>query len=117
MTEQPQPEAEITEHAPQSFLDFLAYQHGGVLVKELGQQVREITEALLLHKSEFNGKPVGELVVKFGFTLDEDNMIRVKAIHETRRPKAPATSTIMFLGATGDLMGHNPKQLSMFPRR
>ena len=61
-TETPPPE--ITEHPPQSFLDFLAYQQGGVLAKELGQQLREITEALMLHKSEFHGRPSGELRIK-----------------------------------------------------
>ena len=113
MNEARRPEPEIQQpNQPKSFLAFLAEQQGGVLAAELSKELRDLTEAIEDHFDHYRGKVEGGLAISFKITL-EGGVYRVDAQYASKRPKAPAASTIMWLGNDGNLATSNPKQLNL----
>lgn len=97
---------------PKSFLAFLAEQDSGMVVEELSEDLRNATEAVENHVATYHGKATAELTVKVKLTL-ERGVYKVSVEHATKLPKAPASSTMMWLGVDGNLGQNNPKQMSM----
>lgn len=107
------PEVEVLSARPtKSFLQFLAEQGQGAVANELSTRLRDLTEAIEMHFDQFRGKVKGELNVKIKFTL-ERGMYKVDVEYEQKNPKAPANTTMMWLGRDGNLATENPKQLNM----
>jgi len=107
------PEVEVLSPQPtKSFLQFLAEQGQGAVANELSQRLRDLTEAIEMHFEQFRGKVKGELSLKIKFTL-ERGMYKVDVEYEQKNPKAPANTTVMWIGQDGNLQTSNPKQLAM----
>lgn len=109
----PIPDIEIEPPSqPRSFLTFLAEQQSGALVSELSKELRDITEAIEEQFDQFRGKVTGSLTINVKLTL-EKGIYRVDIEYASRRPRAPAASTIMWLGRDGNLNTQNPNQLNL----
>lgn len=108
------PQADDLPHGntPQSILSFLAEHRSGDTAVALGQELRDLVEALETHFNDFRGKVTGELNIKIKLVL-ENGVYKAIIISKTKRPDAPEAVAPMWLQSDGSLRTHNPRQLTM----
>ena len=98
----------------QSFLNFLAQQRRGEVASELSDALRDLRNAIDAHLDKWpGGKVSGTVDIKIKISAD-GGAYKIETTYTVTRPKAPVAGTIMWRDARGNLVTHNPRQLTMF---
>ena len=90
-----------------SFVNLLQQHRYGECLNELGQHMRNITDA-----AQLTGKP-GLLTIKILFEPTKSGAVEILDDIAVKMPKGEKEGTLFFIGEGGALMRNNPNQLEM----
>ncbi len=91
----------------QSFVMLLTQHRGGEALNELGQALRDVTDAALL-----TGNP-GVITLKLMIDPTKSGAVELYDDQKITMPKAEKVGSLFFVGQDGKLQRNNPAQLEM----
>ena len=101
------PSVDEPNHIDPSFTNLLQQHRMGGCLDDLGQKLRDVTDA-----AQLTGSP-GMITLKLMIAPTKSGAVEIYDEIVTKMPKAEKVGSLFFVGEGGVLTRHNPNQLEM----
>lgn len=101
---------ELEDEGHKPFANVLVGVEGGQfhadITREEGLLLRQLRDV-----AQIRGKAKGEIVLTFGYAVDDDDVVSIASTFKIKVPATPRSKTTMWVTPGGNLSPANPKQL------